>query len=187
MRTPHLAIVLLSSVGVLVGVGILSQNSSFANGQPASAHDFRQAQQQWNAERPSHYRVTMTTYGSSIAPPGCQQTVEVQNEQVVRVLDSTCPADALRIPMTVSQVFEQFQDQATQVTCGPNGCACDGVVQVRATYDPQLGYPQQIESKLTTDWLNSEYWRTRWTGQPCTMIGFIEHQVAIESLEPIAP
>ncbi|MDX2214088.1 MAG: DUF6174 domain-containing protein [Oculatellaceae cyanobacterium bins.114] len=148
----------------------------------APSQQFKHAQQHWNTHKPDRYRL-MVKYQTLSDLPGCEQAVEVQQEAIARVLQDTCQNQLNLVPpMTVSDIFVRFYPQATEQTCGPNGCQCDGVIRVHATYDHQLGYPRQIESRLERDWFNPLHWQLN---HPCTSIGFIGERIEVVSLESL--
>jgi hypothetical protein len=97
------------------------------------------AQRRW-AERPfSRYRLVVDIESTW---QRCRQEVEVHNEQVVAVLRNTCGQRGL----TVSALFSQI---AASERRGQKRCTNPAVVvncfsnQLRADYDPQLGYPRR--------------------------------------------
>ncbi|MBD2459574.1 hypothetical protein H6G89_00830 [Oscillatoria sp. FACHB-1407] len=164
--------------GVLLSLGV----ATLLYQRHAPRQQFKQAQQTWSTQKPDRYRMTVE-YRILTDSPGCQQEIEVQNEAIARVVRDTCQNQLnLVTPMTVSDIFARFQTPATESTCGPNGCQCDGAIRIHATYDAQLGYPRQIESRLERDWLNPSHWGFN---TPCTMIGFIGEHVGVVSLEPL--
>jgi hypothetical protein len=139
---------------------------------------FSMAQQTWKRQQPTHYQMTVD-YNSLSTFRACQQQVVVKNEIVVRVLENTC--ESIGFPsnaMTISDIFALFRSAAIGQTCGPNGCVCDGVIQVDAVYDP-IGYPRRIENKLVRN--GFDVWKT----PLCTMIGFERTQVVIRKFEAL--
>jgi hypothetical protein len=175
----QIGLMMLAIAGVVGGV------ASLAYRQSASALSFIMAQETWAARQPSHYRMTVEQDGLG-GFPICQQQVEVKDETIVRVLSNTCESgDISGEPLTISQIFALFRADAIDRTCGPNGCSCDGIIQVDATYDPIVGYPRWIETKLVPDWLNVSYWQVHLTGGACTLIGLRNSRVAIVAFESL--
>ncbi|MDZ7963211.1 MAG: DUF6174 domain-containing protein [Aulosira sp. DedQUE10] len=161
------------------GIAIFANNASFGD---TSSNRLAEAQKKWNAQNVSHYRLTL--HYSSFHD-NCQQEVEIKDEKVIAVKQNTCPT----IPaQTITELFEQIESSADGTKCGPNGCACDGPVDVNATYDAQYGYPLQLEMELAPNkrWLYLDYWRNQVQGLPCTMIGFINQKITISKFTPIS-
>jgi hypothetical protein len=136
----------------------------------------------WDRRAFSRYRlVTEHTGGLAV----CRQEVEVLDERVVARFVNTCP----RSPLTVGQLFLEIERYNLTIggQCGPNGCACDGPIEVDVTYDRRLGYPRRIEvrSKPERRWLYLEYWRRLVSGGGCTLIGFSGPTIEVVALTPL--
>ncbi|HEY9636178.1 MAG TPA: DUF6174 domain-containing protein [Coleofasciculaceae cyanobacterium] len=157
----------------LFGICAFSLNSSETNQLAA-------AKKTWNSRSVSHYRLSL----KSSSPVDCQQEVEIQNEKVTVVRKNTCST----LPaMTVKDLFNKVASLADGKQCGPNGCACDGRLDVDAIYDPQFGYPRQLEIRLKpkNSWLDFDSWNGIFTGKACTAIGFVEQKITVIGFSPI--
>lgn len=154
--------------------------------------ELAKAQSRWAARDFKRYRMVVET-GDGFSEP-CRQEVEIENEKVINVVqDCKKPGSFLEPPtLTITDLFNELEKYSSKTECGPNGCACDGVISADSSYDPQLGYPRQIEVKLKP--LNFvELWRhpqrrreaiAKLRGGPCTLIGFVESKFKVVSLTP---
>lgn len=150
------------------------------------------AKSRWAARDFNHYRMVVET-NSTFSEP-CRQEVEIQNEKVINAVHnckSPIPSGEESI-VTIANLFNQLETHTSKPECGPNGCACDGVINADIIYDQQLGYPRQIEVKLkrlslVELWLHPQGRREAigmLRGGPCTLIGLGERKVKVLSLEP---
>lgn len=134
--------VTLAVGGLFLAVVVLAIVSSLH----LDAWRFGLARQRWEARPFSRYQLVLerrfiaAERGQVVLH--CRQTVEVEAEQIRRIVSSTCAPH-----MTVSTIFTRFKPHVTNpVTlrrCGHGGCTCYAS-QVTADYDPELGYPRQI-------------------------------------------
>lgn len=141
---------LLVALGLCVGpVALFALLAPLFPGTPSG--DLAAARVRWAANPLRHYR--LEAHNS-----GCPLAVEVRDEQVVAVLDNPCDRQRL----TVTALFAGIAEDIRQIhgTCSPNGCGCDGIWQVRVTYDDRHGYPIQIIHELDPDGL----WVFTWGG-----------------------
>jgi Family of unknown function (DUF6174) len=168
---------LLITLFLTSSIAIFANNTFFGD---TSSNRLEEAQKKWNAQDISHYRLTLN-YTSH---DNCQQEVEIKDEKVIAVRQNNC----LTIPtQTITELFQQIQSSADGTKCGPNGCACDGPVDVNATYDSEYGYPRQLEMELAPKkrWLYLDYWRNQVQGKSCTLIGFVNQKVTVSNFTPI--
>ena len=82
---------------------------------------------------------------------------------------ASCISSAESQTLTVSGIFKNFERYATGHVCSPNGCACEGMYVVSATYDPVLGYPQSITTVFKREVLYDLLHGT-WGVQKCLRI-----------------
>ncbi|MBD2338584.1 hypothetical protein H6G64_16540 [Calothrix sp. FACHB-156] len=160
-------------------IALFTNNASFGD---TSSNRLAKAQKKWNDQNISHYRLTIN-YSSH---NNCQQEIEIKNEKVIAVKQNNCST----IPaQTISELFQQIQASEDGTKCGPNGCACDGPVDIHTKYDAQYGYPYQLEMELASNkrWQYLDYWRNQMQGLPCTMIGFINQKITVTNFTPIQP
>src|SRR5262245_5704308 len=98
---------------------------------PPTAGAFELAQEQWMAQKPTHYQLAISWKGFSAM---CKQTLEVQQEQVIAILQNTC-TEARQSPASVTKLFAHIEPYVTTWMCGPNGCGCDRL-SMDVIYDP---------------------------------------------------
>jgi hypothetical protein len=92
----------------------------------------------------------------------CGQTVEVRDEQVLRILSDTCAHPTL---WTVGWLFSYAErGQVAVDRCArydPDaGCICRDAIELQVEYDPNLGYPRAITMRQiwVAAWLGTGYW-----------------------------
>lgn len=159
--------------------------------------ELARAKSRWAARDFNRYRMVVETDNGFSGI--CRQDVEIQNEKVINVFqDCKKPGSFVEQPtLTITDLFNQLEKYSSKTECGPNGCSCDGVISTDAIYDPQLGYPRQIEVKLkrlsfVELWMHPQ---TRpgamamLRGGACTLIGFDGRKFKVLSLtpSPVAP
>lgn len=132
-------------------------------GQPALArHELASAQARWSAHPVQHYRMEVQFSGWI---QNCRQVVEVQNEQVQRVIENTCT----RPPQTVSDLFF-FIASGEAATNWPALLrsslrpGCSDHTHVQTSYHPIHGYPQHISMTYTSRraWRDPMLWAYLW-------------------------
>ena len=115
------------------------------------------ARARWDARALPRYRLVVdeeTNAGS------CRQDLRISGERIAEVLRNTC----VRVPSwTVASLFAWaagLPDQAARCYPSAVACVCHIVYTTRASFDPQLGYPQQIAYRwaLTTNWAYRGHW-----------------------------
>jgi hypothetical protein len=154
--------------------------------------ELAKAQSRWAARDFKRYRMVVET-GDGFYEP-CRQEVEIENEKVINVVqDCKKPGSFVEQPtQTITDLFNELEKYSSKTECGPNGCACDGVMSADSSYDPQLGYPRQIEVKLkplnfVEQWMHPQRRReaiAKLRGGSCTLIGFVGRKFKVVSLTP---
>jgi len=104
------------------------------------------ARANWEARPFTRYRLIIEP-GSDFCLGCCGEDVEIENEVVTTVFEAHCGATR-----TITDLFNDIETTITRRECGPNGCACDGIVSVEAVYHAQLGYPLRIRTYFEKDW-----------------------------------
>jgi hypothetical protein len=120
----------------------------------ARASELAQAEQRWSLR-------TFGRYSVHLIDKRCAQRIEVRNERVVSVLPNRCDVQ----PRTVSDLFDLIRrDGSISHPCIFQGCACDDILLVQATYHPELGYPQRVlvRVRATPNWRHPEFWQRAW-------------------------
>ncbi len=154
--------------------------------------ELARAQSRWAARDFQRYRMVIETDNG--LSQVCRQEVEIENEKVINVVqDCKKPGSFVEQPtVTITDLFNELAKYTSKTECGPNGCSCDGVISADVSYDPQLGYPRQIELKLkrlnfVEVWLHPQRRReaiAKLRGGSCTLIGFVERKFKVVSLTP---
>ncbi|HEY9832651.1 MAG TPA: DUF6174 domain-containing protein [Stenomitos sp.] len=154
--------------------------------------ELAKAQSRWEDRDFKRYRMVIET-DSGFSEP-CRQEVEIENEKVINVVqDCQKPGSFVaQSTQTITDLFNELEKYTSKTECGPNGCSCDGVISADVSYDPQLGYPRQIELKLkrlnvVELWLHPQGRReaiATFQGAGCTLIGFVGRKFKVVSLSP---
>ncbi len=135
-----------------------------------------QAERRW-ALRP------FGSYHLDITDKRCLQQIEVRNERVARVAPNRCDAP----PRTVSDLFALIQrDGSVSHACILQGCACDDIIRVQASYDPTLGYPARMIVRIRAEpnWRAPAFWQRAWAdGRLPRCDGLAEASKIIEVLQ----
>lgn len=104
---------------------------------------FRQARTLWQSNAITHYRME-ANFSNGFAQ--CHYDIEVKTRAVIRVHGLTCLGSATTNTLTIESIFEVFGAYVDERVCGPNGCSCEGAYVVKASYDPDWGYPRTIST-----------------------------------------
>lgn len=150
------------------------------------------AQSRWENRDFQRYRLVVETDNGFSQV--CRQEVEIENEKVINVVqDCQKPGSFVEQPTrTITDLFNELEKYTSKTECGPNGCSCDGVISADVSYDPQLGYPREIELKLkrlnwVEQWMHPQGRReaiSMLQGGGCTLIGFVGRKFKVVSLTP---
>lgn len=139
----------LGSIILIIIALIGAQSLSTLRTAPAS--QFSLARHRWETNAISHYRMAGNYTGNFSQ---CYYDIEVQTDRVVDIFTMSCLSSAESKTLTVDGIFENFERFAAGRVCSPNGCYCEGIYVVSATYDPTLGYPQSITTYFDRRWLD---------------------------------
>jgi hypothetical protein len=168
--------------GVIVALGGCIAFGALLTRLPPRGAGLAPARAQWAARPFTHYRLATVHDGGLTA---CRQDVEIADERVVAVFANTCS----RSPITVTNLFLEVERFGMTIggKCGPNGCACDGPIDVDVVYDPALGYPRRFEvrSKPERRWQYLGYWRGLALGSGCTLVGFSGPSIEVVAIRPL--
>lgn len=150
------------------------------------------AQSRWAARDFKRYRMVVETDNGFSEV--CRQEVEIENEKVINVVQDCKKSGSFveQPTQTITDLFNELEKYSSKTECGPNGCSCDGVISADTSYDPQLGYPRQIELKLkrlnfVEQWMHPQRRReaiAKLRGGSCTLIGFVGRKFKVVSLTP---
>ncbi len=140
----------------------------------------------WAARGFTRYQITLL-HGGLVA---CRVVAEVDGSQVVRRSDYPSTGSCNNVPITVEDLFSAIDTIAAHgPRCGPNGCACDGPIELTVNYDVKLGYPTLIDDHLRPDlrWQYPDYWVSLLPvpSRGCTLVGYLGQKIEVESLTPL--
>ena len=155
-----IAVVLLAVV--VIGIGVVFWQAW----QSSPTVQFSRARQLWEARSLGHYRMQASYYDNYSQ---CYYDIEIQKDQIVHTYTSACISSAESKGLTISGIFKNFERYATDKICSPRGCTCDGLYVLKATYDPELGYPQEITTFFNRD-LMYDVLHGTWGIQKCLRI-----------------
>lgn len=143
------------------------------------------AERRWENRSFARYRLTIERQQIRRR---CLQRVDVDDEQIVRVLINNCYSGA----MTVSDLFDMLRQNLTPLDCMDDACKCRLTYRVTALYDEGLGYPVVavlIPSSPRTEPVDAEFWgqapgMNRQLGCPPGGPGLYE-TIAVRELAPL--
>lgn len=152
------------------------------------------AKARWQAAGITDYRIAVTferPYAS------CQQNFDVRGAEISRKHKDSCSVGGAitskpgMVWPTVNNLFARIEDGLKNPQCGPNGCVCDGPVEMTVTYDPERGYPLEIVYTLRQDLRRRDiqYWLAMLDGTlaNCPPVTYIGQTIRVTSLETLAP
>lgn len=141
----------------LAGLSIIILLSCGALGFASSAHKLMRARELEESER-RWARRPFSAYSIEIEDHHCTQIVSIRNEKVESVTDwMRCEGNA----RTITDLFALIRrDGEPGARCITQGCACDDRINVRASYDPELGYPREVYIRIAPvpNWRHLDYW-----------------------------
>jgi hypothetical protein len=143
--------VLLTLGSIILIVIALIGAQSLSTLRTAPASQFSLARHRWETNAISHYRMAGNYTGNFSQ---CYYDIEVQKDRIVDIFTMSCLSSAESKTLTVGGIFKNFERFAAGQVCSPNGCYCEGIYVVSATYDPTLGYPQSITTSFHRRWLD---------------------------------
>ncbi len=157
-------------------------------------NDLQTAKAKWAANGISDYRIVVEYKRPYLT---CLQDFEVRETYIGYKYKDTCnmgsgvTGNRSTTWPTVANLFDRIEAAQTNPQCGPNGCVCDGPIEVTAVYDPQYGYPQQITYTLRQDLRSRDlaYWLAMLDGSlaNCPQVTYIGQTISVISLVPIPP
>lgn len=170
------------ALGILTLLCALAVVGGTLGGQQLTARaqaDLSAGRARWQSRPVARYQLVVDRDHNWSGP--CRQVAEVRNEVVVAVAENSCPGD----PPTVTGLFGAIADDLAQLegACGPNGCGCDGVWRVRATYDAQGGHPTQVRVAVNEAERHRYFWEPLLAGG-CTLVGWGNRDVRV-TLTPL--
>lgn len=153
---------------------------------------FAAAQARWTASGTDDYRIVVAY---SVPLYECEQDFEVRDGKVSYRHRDECPTNpvagasgGLANLYTVQRLFERIDETLNGPSCGPNGCICDGPIQLEVVYHPQLGYPQRITWALGQGqrWRYIDFWLAQLSGRvQCPPVTYLGETIEVLSLEAL--
>jgi hypothetical protein len=122
--------------------------------QSTPAYQFAEARRRWEARHFQHYHMMFDSGFSRGGYAACLHDVEVLDEKVVKTYATTCLSSHTTQSLSVTGIFETFERYLTNHICSATGCYCEGIYVLKATYDPELGYPQTITTEFRRNLLD---------------------------------
>lgn len=174
----------LLTIGLLAACSVCGVSLDWANTQAQRTRtEFFAARARWAQTRPETYRLVLEYHSPPFVITPCRRSVIIRNEDIIDVERSACSLIAMGSgSLSVSGIFDHYEQFLTSTVCGPNGCACDGIIALSAEYDAHYGYPIAIQTRLAPDTLNPAYWWSRRFGQTCTQYAFSTERFSILSV-----
>ena len=139
-------------------------------------------QRRWAAKGPYHYRL-LASYHYDIVG-GCPDDVEVMNERVIRTYRTDCGSPGF---LTVSKIYDMFQDFVGQESTRPLASDRCNYYYVNANFDRATGYPRYLKSQLISAPTRGQYFSLERSSsvQSCLAIGPPRLTATIQSLTPL--
>ena len=168
------------AVTVLVGFGVAYVFLPIKRGSETSPSEFNAARTLWQNAGYEHYRLVAWWHYEIVG--GCSEDVEIVNERVVTVYESSCDQDALR---SVSGLFELFSDRLGSERTRVRASTLCNYWILEAEFDPGLGYPIHLGTELGS---SSRRYQILDPGNlefECLTIGPVRLTAEIESITPL--
>ena len=186
MSSKRLRLGLFMILGRLIcalgGYFALSWPHSAEKGTELTPARYSEMRRRWAGEGPDHYRLVASYRWEVVG--GCAEDVEVLNERVIRTYRSDCEGSGI---LTVSKIFDMFQDFVGHGSTRPQ--ATDGCrfYYVSAIFDRETGYPLYMKSHLISAPTRGLYisLEQSFSGQGCLTIGVLALTATIESVTPL--
>jgi hypothetical protein len=180
MRRRSRVIGLLAAVLAMLVCGV-GAYAGWRGLQNSPAYQYRAARDRWETHRLKHYRIA-ANYSTNWAQ--CHYDIEVRDEEVRHVYGVTCLSAESAQTLTVSGIFRTFERYATGRVCAATGCYCDGTYALRATYDPEYGYPQRMTTRFVRNWLD-DLAHGQFRKMSCLRADLTVERIEVVSLEPL--
>ena len=143
LRVIRLSVIFLGAITCLGVAAALTGWFGWRAWRETPEYQFLSARELWQDNAITHYRME-ANFSNGYAQ--CHYDIEVKTRTVVRVHGLTCLGSATTNTLTIESIFEVFGAYVDERVCGPNGCMCEGAYVVKATYDPDWGYPRSIST-----------------------------------------
>ena len=170
---------LICAVG---GYFALSSPHPAEEGSEVTPARFSNMRERWAAEGPDHYRLVASYHWEVVG--GCSEDVEVRDERVIRTYRSDCGLPGF---LTVSKIFDMFQDfmgHGSTRRLANDGCRYH---YVTAIFDRETGYPRYLKSHVISAPTRGLYFSLEQSlrSQSCLAIGLLSLTATIESVTPL--
>jgi len=115
-------------------------------------HDRQAAQTRWQQAGYQNYTL-------SIEVGHCISISHVRGD--LATIDTLLPSCTSQ-PASIQRLFDLLErDGNVERQCDARGCPCESVINTRASYNAERGYPEQvlISTDLQPAWLSADLWR----------------------------
>jgi hypothetical protein len=134
----------------------------------------------WTMQNIRQYRMIVDRYHTAL---DCRQEI-VHQDHVSTLVEDTCNDGVVRdINYLFDHVETRITHYAANPTCGPNGCDCDGPINIEVDYHIRYGYPMIIREHVFPEY------RDRTQDIPgqlhtCTAMGFAGERLYLTAFIP---
>ena len=172
---------LLLAGTLVVSAGVVAALLGWRQWQANPVYQFRDARARWETRPFRHYRLS-ANFTTHLAQ--CHYDIEVRDEQITHTFGLTC-LSAQSVPtLTIDGMFQNFERFTTQRLCAATGCYCDGTYVLRATYDPDWGFPRRITTRFVRNWLD-DLLHGQYQKQTCRRADSEVERLEIVSVQPV--
>ncbi len=157
-------------------------------------NDLETAKARWSATGITDYRIVVEYKRPYIT---CLQDFDMRGTNIGYKHKDTCnmggaiTGNRSTTWPTVTNLFDRIENGQANPQCGPNGCICDGPIEMTVTYDPERGYPTQINYTLRQDLRNRDlgYWQAMLDGSlaNCPQVTYIGQTINVTALTELPP
>lgn len=151
MNRPRLAwLVVLVGCAALIGITLIAFSG---NTRQDTRRTLSEARARWAARPFVRYQMHVQDI--------CEQDITVEGTRVIQSSRTRC---GLR-GRTIDDLFKLIErDETVSYSCVANGCTCDDVISVQASYDLQFGYPTAIKVRVEArpNPAHADFWRQMW-------------------------
>jgi hypothetical protein len=122
---------------VLAGCTSTSRTESWAREQ---LMELEMASHLWQTKNVQHYQM-------DVFQGECEQQIEVNGDITIVMRDTCSHYLQFDMPYIFNLIEERIEWYRLYPRCGPNGCECDGPVNIDVEYDPKFGYPRAVKER----------------------------------------
>jgi hypothetical protein len=157
MRKPRRRFFLVTGLLLLLlsGIGL----ALVLRGTATARNGLITARARWETRQFAEYRLQIQQQTGTRL---CDQEVIARSERDTEAIRNSCGQPPT---WTVTRLFNWISElERSPVRCypGPARCICQATARVRVTYDPELGYPREInyEWRRRPNYIQPAYWQS---------------------------